>query len=408
LQLKDRLKIKIENMAFGGAGVGRVDSFVIFVPFAAPDDELEIEITECKKRFARGRILKVIKASPLRVQPLCSYYETCGGCCYQHISYEQQLEIKKRQVEEAFRKIGKIAAPPVLETKASPESYHYRGKAQFHLVKSPAVLKLGFRDVSGGEIVDIERCEIMEETINRKICRIRENPLHPDTQDSRLTIWSEAPDGPAAGTKQIFRLVRDKEFLVSRDGFFQNNLFLTGALVDEVCRLALSGPMNTVIDAYCGCGLFSVFLAPFSENIFAIELDEKAIKFAQMNAAKENIKNVTFVRGDVGEELSREKIKLQPDSIDLLILDPPRAGCSESVLKAITRLRPRRLIYISCNPVTQARDMKFLNESGYDIVSLRPFDMFPQTQHIEIIGLLEFCSERIPLSLLWGKRANTR
>lgn len=381
--------IKIEKIAFGGEGVGRIDNFVVFVPFAAPEDELEIEITQCKKKFARGKILKIIKASPLRVKPLCNYYESCGGCCYQHISYEQQLEIKKRQVEEAFVKIGRINSPLVSAAVPSSPSYHYRGKAQCHQIISPAGPKLGFLDISGSKIVDIKRCEIMEETINDKIGRIRENASGRKGKATRRTIWSDLPGEHTGKKGQIRRVVKGKEFFVSSDGFFQNNLFLTETMVDEVILKALSGQLNTVVDVYCGCGLFSLFLAPFARKIFGIESNPKAVQFAQMNAEKENIKNIKFVCGDAGEELLRGEFLTLSGKIDLLILDPPRFGCSESVLKAIEALQPQRLIYVSCNPVTQARDVKLLTDSGYNLSSLLPLDMFPQTQHIEVIALLE-------------------
>src|ERR1035437_3321438 len=188
LRLKDHVTIKIESIAFGGHGVGRINNFVVFIPFAAPDDELEVEIVELKKKFARGRILKISKPSPLRDVPLCSYYENCGGCCYQHLNYEHQLKIKKKQVQEAFQKIGKMAIPPVLEVIAAPEAYHYRGKAQCHAAKATAGWKLGFLDMPGGKIVDIERCEIMEETINDKIRELRKNPKLLSLE-SNLTIW---------------------------------------------------------------------------------------------------------------------------------------------------------------------------------------------------------------------------
>ncbi|MEN6330431.1 MAG: class I SAM-dependent RNA methyltransferase [Smithella sp.] len=391
MQIRDRITIKIERIAFGGEGVGRIDNFVVFVPFSAPDDELEVEITQCKKKFARGKILKIINASPLRVKPLCHYYAKCGGCCYQHISYDQQLEIKKRQVEEAFIKIGRISMPPVLPVVASETAYHYRGKAQCHQIMTSSGLKTGFLDTSGGFVVDIERCEIMDETINEKIGRLRKNPLNRSKKtDTRLTIWSDLPNEHNTKRGQVRRVVKGKEFLVPFDGFFQNNLFLTDALVDEVCRTALSGQLNSVIDVYCGCGLFSIFLAPFAGEVFGIELNEKAVKFAQINAEKENLGNVKFVRGDAGEELLKGKF-LSPAGtpVNLLLLDPPRVGCSQSVLKAIAGLHPQRIIYVSCNPVTQARDVHFLNESGYKLLSLQPFDMFPQTQHVEVIALLE-------------------
>lgn len=390
MQLGDRTTIKIEKIAFGGEGVGRIDNFVVFVPFSAPEDELEIEITQCKKKFARGKILKIIKASPLRIKPLCNYYGNCGGCCYQHISYGEQLEIKRRQVEEAFVKMGRISAPPVSQVVASLPDYHYRGKAQCHQIMTSAGPKLGFLDISGGHVVDISRCEIMEETINEKIGRIRENTLvRNKKKDVRLTIWSDSPSERELKRGQIRRVVKGKEFLVPFDGFFQNNLFLTDTLVDEVCRTALSGQLNTVVDVYCGCGLFSIFLAPLAKEVFGIELNPKAVSFARINAEKENLQNVTFTCGDAGEELFRETFLTLSGAVDLLILDPPRVGCTQPVLKAIAGLQPRRIIYVSCNPATQARDVKLLNESGYKLLQLRPLDMFPQTQHIEVIALLE-------------------
>ena len=194
MQIREHTNIRIESIAFGGQGVGRIDHFVIFVPFAACGDELEIEIIERKKKFARGRILKILKRSPARTEPLCRYYGKCGGCCYQHLNYDEQLSIKKKQVIEAFQKIGKIATPPVLEPIASPLPYHYRGKAKLHAAKTRQGMKLGFLDVAGGQMVDIERCEIMEETINDHIRLLRENLKQPENSE-HLTIWSQIPSG---------------------------------------------------------------------------------------------------------------------------------------------------------------------------------------------------------------------
>jgi tRNA/tmRNA/rRNA uracil-C5-methylase (TrmA/RlmC/RlmD family) len=387
LQLKDRARIKIEKIAFGGEGVGRINNLVVFIPFAAPGDELEIEITGCKKKFARGRILKIVQASPQRVNPLCKYYGHCGGCCYQHLSYEHQLEIKKLQVEEVFKKIGSVAAPPVSGTVASPEIYHYRGKAQFHRDSTSAAPQLGFLDISGGKIVDIERCEIMEETINKKISRLREDLFIRNQKDARLNIWSELPSDYTNRKGQMKRLAGGREFLVPTDGFFQANLFLTDALAAKVCSLATSGQVTNLIDTYCGCGLFSILLAPFAGNILGIELNEESIKFARINAEKENMKNVKFIQGDVEKILARRHL-LPEGEIDVIILDPPRAGCSKMILESIASMQPRKIIYVSCNPATQARDIKFLCENGYNLLRLLPFDMFPQTQHIEVLGLL--------------------
>jgi len=432
LRLKDRVTIKIESIAFGGQGVARVDNFVVFIPFAAPGDELEVEIVELKKKFARGRIATILKPSPLRTVPLCSYYENCGGCCYQHLNYEEQLKIKKKQVEDTFLKIGKFVNPPVLDTIASPQAYSYRGKAQLHAVKNDSGCKLGFLDVSGGKIADIERCEIMEETINDKIRDLRQNPKLL-SQESNLTIWSESPSEASQDNSLIKRTVKGKEFFIPHDGFFQANLYLTERLVDDVCSLAMSGKVNTLVDAYCGSGLFSIFLSPYAQNVVGIEVSEKSVRFAESNAERQGVRNTKFICGEVERVLPQEfaagadhgyesqsKIWehfaascgvlypplrgiVQPthsaalrfrngsftNKIDLLLLDPPRSGCDATVLKAIAALRPQKVIYISCNPATQARDIKYLCECGYDLLSLLPLDMFPQTEHIEVIGHLK-------------------
>ena len=387
MQLKDRIIIKIDSVAFGGEGVGRIDNFVVFVPFSAAGDELEVEITQLKKKFVRGRILRIIKESPLRAKPLCRYYKKCGGCCYQHLSYEYQLAIKKKQVEDAFLRIGKIENPPVLEAIASPGIYHYRGKAQYHAGGVTDGRIIGFLDITGSKIVDIENCEIMEETINEKLRDLRESkqPLHE--KDAQLIIWSDCPADMSGNKESIVRIVKGKKLLVPRDGFFQANLYLTDRLVDEVCRLAGDNEMNTIVDACCGSGLFSVFLSSYAKNVIGIEINEKSVKYAQINAGNLGIKNVRFIHGDI-EKVFQGEFLQQGDKIDLIVIDPPRTGCEKAVLKSIVDLRPGNIIYISCNPATQARDVKYLNECGYDLQSLLPVDMFPQTSHAEVIGFM--------------------
>jgi len=387
LQMKDRVIVKIESVAFGGEGVGRIDNFVVFVPFSAPGDELEIEITQVKKKFLRGRILRIIQESPFRVKPLCRYYEQCGGCCYQHLNYEYQLKIKKKQVQDAFRRIGKIAEPPVLDTIASPQVYHYRGKAQFHAKAVSNGWEIGFLDVSGGKLINIEQCEIMEETINEKMHALRESILLKSDVDTQLTIWSDCLTERKKEKDSIIRIIKGKSFLVPDDGFFQANLCLTDRLVDEVCRLSAANKINTLVDAYCGSGLFSIFLSSFAENVIGIEINEKSVKYARINAENLGIRNADFIHGDI-ENVFKERFLPQDNQIDLIMLDPPRVGCKKTVLKAMVNLKPQRIIYISCNPATQARDIKYLNEWGYNLESLMPLDMFPQTEHIEVIGLL--------------------
>lgn len=388
MQMKERVNIKIESVAFGGEGVGRVDNFVVFVPFAAPGDELEVEIVQRKKKFARGKIFKIVRPSEARVEPLCRYYENCGGCCYQHINYESQLAIKKKQVVDAFEKIGGIVAPPVREVIASPQMYHYRGKAKLHALINADGMQFGFMDVSGGKVMDIERCEIVEETINEKINALRAGQARAPGAEDKHAIWSGKPSGGKERKETITRVVKSKEFLVPHDGFFQANLYLTDKLVDEICAAVKNENISTLIDAFCGSGLFSVFLAPYVENIIGIEQDASSVECAKTNASKSGAKNLNFLQGDVEEILTGEF--LWPEhKTDMVLLDPPRVGCSPSVLKSICSMRTRKIVYISCNPATQARDIKYLREQGYKLQSLLPLDMFPQTQHIEVIGILD-------------------
>jgi tRNA/tmRNA/rRNA uracil-C5-methylase (TrmA/RlmC/RlmD family) len=388
LQLKDRIVVKIESIAFGGDGVGRADNFVVFVPFAAPGDKLEIEIVQRKKKFARGKILKIIRPSETRMEPLCRYYKKCGGCCYQHIDYETQRSIKKKQVIDAFEKIGGVVAPPVREVIASPQMYHYRGKAQLHALENADGVQFGFMDVSGGKVLDIERCEIVEETINEKILALRASQAKAPGGEDKHTIWSGKSSSGKEGKETVIRVVKSKEFFVPREGFFQANLYLTDKLVDEVCDAVKNEKISMLIDAYCGSGLFSVFLAPYVENIIGIEQDALSVECAKINASKSGVKNINFLQSDV-EEILTEEFLSSENKTDMMLLDPPRVGCSPSVLKSVCSMRPRKIIYISCNPATQARDVKYLREQGYKLQSLLPLDMFPQTQHIEVIGILD-------------------
>ncbi len=382
MQIKDRFTLEIESVAFGGHGVGRVDGFVIFVPFSSPKDVVEIEIVERKKKFARGRLLKIIEPSPQRTEPLCRYYGRCGGCSYQHIDYEYQLIIKQKQVAEAFSKIGGLLQPQVSAVIPSPRIYGYRGKAQLHAAKTAGGFQLGFMDVSGGRIVDIEHCDIMDETINKQIQQTRiKGDVSSDNDD--LIFWS-GPKNNADGA--IVRVVNGREFLVPRTGFFQANLYLTDRMVAEVCSLVGEKKRGTIIDACCGSGLFSIFLAPHAQRMVGVEINEKSVKFARINAERHAIQNAEFFCGDIEEVLKGQIHK--KNAVDLIILDPPRTGLSPETLTAISSLKSQDIIYVSCNPATQARDVKNLNEQGYELQSLQPIDMFSQTEHIETICLL--------------------
>lgn len=381
--MKEILNLEIETIAFGGHGVGRADGLVVFVPFTAPGDIAKIEITARRKKYARGRVREIIRPSPHRTTPLCPYFGRCGGCAYQHITYEVQLKIKQTQILETYARIGGISDAPACGIIASPATYAYRGKARLHVVYTDGKLKLGFMDISGGRVVDIGRCEIVDETINEQLGLARsaeESQSMPD----EMIFWSSPHGNFKDG---VSRFVMGKEFSVPHDGFFQANLHLTGRLVEEVGRLFTRTPRATVMDACCGVGLFSIALAPACRKMIGVEINKNSVAHARKNALRHNIANADFICADLQDVLKSHHQCKEP--LDLAILNPPRTGLSAETLGMLGKMGIPDIIYISCDPATQARDVRFLMEKGYSLVFLQPLDMFPQTQHVEVIAFLQ-------------------
>ncbi len=398
----DRLEVAIDSVAFGGLGVGRVGRLVIFVPFAADGDTVEIEIASVRRAYATGRICRMLEPSPFRTAAPCSYYGRCGGCQYQHIAYGHQLEIKRRQVAETFVRIGRVPDPPVREPIPSPMPYGYRCKADFHVRLAPGRPPLvGYKEAADSRIVPVTRCEIVDESINRSLATLRkdlENSSPPSgrggRQEERVTLWSGAEEAiPGFGRSQapgnrVLRSVKGKILRVPATGFFQANSTLVDTMVDAVVQASAPSGAETLLDAYCGSGLFSLFLAPRVERLFGVEADREAIRCAEENLREEGVPNGEFFAGDVGEWL-RAFFLERKNTVDIAVLDPPRIGCSPDVLDGLLGLNPLRIVYISCNPATQARDMRRLLDGGYRLTELQPMDMFPQTKHIEVVGILE-------------------
>lgn len=384
VRAKDIITVTIETIAFGGEGLGRVETLVVFVPFTAPGDVVEVEIREAKKRYLRGRMKKLVTPSPDRVEPPCPYFRRCGGCHYQHIEYAKQVEMKGRQVSEAFERIGKFTAPPVETALPSPAPYGYRGKAELHVERArDGAYRIGFMDVGGSRLVDIERCAIMEESINEQLTFLR-RPMHAPLRVDRYVIWSLTGKSEE---KHVVRIVKGREILVPFEGFFQANTTLTDGLVDTVLEFAGAGPGESVLDLYCGSGLFPLFLAPACGGLVGIEIDGEAVECARLNMERHGIENAVFHEGDVREILEREFGAGK--AVDVVVLDPPRTGCEREVIDGVIGLHPSRIVYVSCDPATLARDARLLADGGYSLITVRPVDMFPQTKHIEAIALFK-------------------
>ncbi len=395
MKIGDRIETRIGDVAFGGDGVARISDLVVFVPFTVDGDDAEIEITAMRKRHARGRLVRVISPSRHRLQPVCPDYGRCGGCRMQHIAYSHQIELKRRQVEETFKRIAGIPLPDVAAAIPSPRPLGWRGKVEFHLdggLGGPR--RTGLMALASHDLVEVERCEIAEESINRKYRDFRHGLRRQSlaVPGDRQVVWSDEPGEPPTEVfigpgrpPDVERIVRGRRLAVPGRGFFQANVTLVAELVEQVAGLCGLTGTETVIDAYGGAGLFSVFLGPMSARLVGIEGDPEAVRCAGINLQREGLRHADFLQGDVANIL---RGPLSRERADVLVLDPPRDGCGADVLEGVDALRPERIVYISCNPATQARDCRILAGRGYGMHRLQPLDMFPQTAHIEVVALL--------------------
>lgn len=364
-----RLTLKIEDIGFGGEGIGRAGDFVVFVPFVLPGEAVEVELTEVKKRFGRGRLLRVAEVSPERVAPECRYFGECGGCQYQHIAYARQLEIKRKQIADLFERVGGFENPPIDPVEPCPRPYGYRNRIMIRTQwdKFKQGLNIGFIRHDNRLVVDLEECKIAEPALNEEIRRVRAHPP------------------PKGGLKVVLR-VPPEGWEVPRDSFFQNNFFLLPKLVEAVGEQLRQCGSRYLIDAYCGVGFFSLELADAVERYLGVEIDSAAIKAARRNAELRGKPNGEFLAGRT-EDLLEGMLARFDARATTLALDPPRTGCPPAMLEALRRHRPAQVLYVSCHPATLARDLNILSAgSVYKLAKVRPFDMFPQTQHVECVA----------------------
>jgi 23S rRNA (uracil1939-C5)-methyltransferase len=375
----DRITLRIEDLAFGGEGVGRIEHFVVFVPFVLPDETVEAEITEIKRSFARARLLRVTASSPHRVSPPCRHFGTCGGCQYQHIAYPEQLTIKHKQITDLFQRIGGFPDSVIDPVIPCPSPYHYRNRIMVRSQwdKFKQGLNLGFIRHDNRLVVDVEECLIAEPALNEAIRQVRDDPP------------------PKGGLKVLLRVQPDV-WDVPRDSFFQNNFHLLPRLVETVRDAVRTAGSHHLIDLYCGVGFFALELAPLLETFVGVEVDAAAIRAARRNAAHRAATNGEFRQGR-SEDLLPGLLERFNPALTTLIMDPPRTGCSRDSLELLRRSRPSQIIYVSCHPATLARDLKSLCADGsYQLVRVTPLDMFPQTQHVECVADLRLA--RTPIA----------
>ncbi|MEO6788399.1 MAG: TRAM domain-containing protein [Chthoniobacteraceae bacterium] len=345
------VELQITDVAFGGAGVARHGGKVYFVPFTAPGDTVRAEVVKDRRKFAEARALEILTPSPDRVVPECEYFTRCGGCAYQHIAYEKQLELKSRQVEQTLLRVGKFPEVPMRPIVPAPQPYAYRNRIRVHVQDGRA----GFFAHRSHELIPIARCAIARPAVNESLRDLRRSPA----RDGDYTLFA-----------------RD------RHEFFEQTNDEVAAPLLALVEQTVRRNQSLLLDAYAGSGFFSHPLAPLFAQVIGIEENEHAVARARRNAAA----NERHLLGDVSVLLA-EVLAGHAMERTTVILDPPATGLSARVTDLLSAARPSEILCVSCNPATLARDLCALR-SVYRLESVTPLDMFPQTAEIEVLAVL--------------------
>lgn len=389
----EEVELKIEHLANLGMGVGRVNGWVVMVPFVIPGELVKVSIYRNHSQYSEADLLEILEPSEFRVTPKCGLFSLCGGCQYQHIDYEAQLRIKTQQVQELLEKNAGIKFSVSL-AKSSKQIYGYRSKITPHYNRPDkngdqpiGFLKYGRRH----DIIDVKQCVIATESINESLPEMRAKAILEGGKKRRqrggTLLMRETLEGVINNPKAVVsEKVGAVTFQFKAGEFFQNNPFILPDLVEYVKSHAIGNGITQLVDAYCGVGLFALSLSEVFESVVGVEISEAAIQFAKVNAQIHDINNVRFQIGKA--EAIFQHIKFLGENTSVII-DPPRKGCDLAFIEQLLEFNPRKIIYVSCDPATQARDLKYFIEKGYEIIEVQPFDLFPHTRHIESVAILE-------------------
>lgn len=381
----DEATIEITDIAFGGDGVGRwPNGITVFVPFTITGERVQVRLTAVKKRHAHGTALAIDHPHSTRIQPRCPVYGTCAGCQYQHLSYEAQCALKQQQVRALLQRIGRFEAPPVAPLQAAPHPWEYRSRITLHGPGTPAYI-----GVTNADRVPIESCPIARPEINDALQQwISAHPQGlPDDSDLALRMDRHGNVSIFAGPDHqwVDQRVCGRDFVVPRGSFTQVNQPVADLLIDHVVSSVSADPPDVLLDAYAGVGVFGILAADAASQVMAIESDPHAVKAGRRNARQLGARNLHFYGESTESALPRLLRNTHGKSV-CCILDPPRAGCPATVLDALIKASVQRIMYVSCAPDRLARDARRICKEGYQLQSVTPFDMFPQTRHIEVVA----------------------
>ncbi len=405
----ETVEVQLTAMAHGGSALGRHEGRVIFVPYAIPGETVRAEVVEAHAHWAQARLVEVLVPSPDRVEPPCPYFGPgkCGGCQLQHIAYEAQAELKRQVVIDQLARVGGLRPARVEEILGAEDPWSYRNHVEFHLT---AEGKLGFLTADSHSVYPVEACLIIDplleelwEALDVEWPQLRRLSLRcGSATGDRMAIFEldqyedfdidvDFPvscvvllaDGEAVvlmGRPYLTESVAGRDYRISAASFFQVNTAAAEVLVQAVGDFLVPTGHETLVDLYCGAGLFGLALAGRVGRVVGVESAPSAAADFRYNA--QGLSHVELLEGTVEESLPRlEK------GLDLLVLDPPRAGAGRAVVADIARLEPARIAYVSCDPATLARDARLLTEAGYQLRTVQPVDMFPQTYHVESVAL---------------------
>ena len=446
---KDKMYVvDIVDIGQGGVGIGKFDGFTVFVDGGLVKDKIKVKITKSKKNYAVGEIVEIIEPSPFRVERKCSKeLKDCGGCQIQELDYQEQLNIKTNEVKQVISRIGKLDDVVVHPALGMEEPFRYRNKAQFPIQKVDGVPVIGFYKKKSHDIIPTDEC-IIQHDVNDKIIKIIKTYIRAykvsiydekthtgvlrhlvtkvgfTTKEVMVVLVANGKKLPYLnelasvlkenipgfktlvvnvnrektnvilgnenrviyGDGKINDNIGDLVFEISPLSFFQVNPLQTEVLYNKALEYANLGENDTVFDIYCGIGTISLFLAQKAKKVYGIEIVEEAIKDAKRNAEINNLDNVEFYVGKAEEVVP--KMYKQGKRANVVVVDPPRKGCDEKVLDTIVSMEPDRVVYVSCNPSTLARDLNYLDERGYKCLEVQPVDMFPHSVHIENVSLI--------------------
>ncbi len=388
-----KLVVRIEKLDHFGRGIAKVNNIPIFVENSLIGEEVEILITKEKKNYMEGVVIDYIKKSPLRVKSNCPYYDKCGGCDLLHLSYIEQLKYKENKVKEIIKKFSGLEC---INNIVSSKQFNYRNKITLQVKNG-----IGYFQKKSNDIINIDNCLLVDNKINEIINKLKKIDVSDVKKivvrvtnlESMVVFYGKINlkidldvdtiiinDKVIKGNGYIREEINDFKFIISPTSFFQVNNIGMINIYNKVLEYVDGG---NVLDLYCGTGTIGIYVSKKANKVLGIELNKEAIKDALINKKLNNINNIDFISGDVGTILSENNFKA-----DIVIVDPPRAGLDNKSINNIIKIKPRKIIYVSCDPVTLARDLNILKEK-YDVMEITPFDMFGNTYHVECVCLLK-------------------